>query len=156
MDLSNITNTLKKKIIEALKNGMTPTSNGTTIMGYSTDGTDVFNEYPVIRVIPATIGREVDSLTRRYTYTPTFTISIYLSLADDKYPSGEVIDTLMELVDKVYDVLDETDFGAGVAVGDVKILAQSSIISEINTIESKTGTAVFCDIQYPIAVSVGL
>lgn len=154
MDLTNITNTLKNKIITALRNGLTPTSNGTTVMGFSTDATDSFDAYPVIRVIPATIGREVDSLARRYTYTPTYTISIYLNMKDDDHPSGEVIDTLMELVDKVYDVLDSYDFESGLTR--CKVLAQSSIISEINTVETKTGTAVFCDIQYPIAVSVGL
>jgi len=159
MDLTKLTNKIQDELASALIN-LPATSNGTIVMAVSKEATDTFDQYPVIRIVPATVGREIDAEARRYTYTPTYTVSIYLNLEKEEITS-EVIATLMELVDLVYNALDNTvmndsfehilDLEAG-----VRCLAGSSIVSEINTVQTKTGTAVYCDIQYPVAVSKGL
>lgn len=155
MELNNITNRIQAEIVATLEDGLTPTTNGTEVMKISTEGTDNYDEYPIIRVIPATVGRDIDSDARRYTYTPAYTISIYLDMADADYPTSEIISTLMELVDKVYDLLDGHDYELELPTG-AKLVQQSSILSDINTIQTKTGTAVYCDIQYPVGITIGL
>lgn len=154
MELNNITNAIQAEIVSVLENDLRPTSNGTEVMKITTEGTDDYDEYPVIRVVPSTVGRDVDSEARRYTYTPAYTISIYLDMADATYPTSEIIATLMELVDNVYDVLDGHDYQS--LPSGATLIQQSSILSDINTLQTKTGTAVYCDIQYPVGISMGL
>ena len=159
MGLTKLTNKIQDRLASALGD-LPATSNGTIVMGVSKEATDTFSQYPVIRIIPATVGREINADERRYTYTPTYTVSIYLNLEKEEITS-DVIATLMELVDLVYNALDNTvmtdnfESELGLETG-VRCLAGSSIISEINTVQTKTGTAVYCDIQYPVAVSKGL
>lgn len=149
-DIKGLSVSMQKALIEVLKKELQPTSNGTTVMDVVGDGTDDYDAYPIIRVVPATITRDIDPLNRSYNYMPVFTVSIYLEMGGE-FADAEVIGTLLELVDEVYNILDGYDFD--VAIPDGAIWAQeSSVLSDINTLESKTGTVLYCDIQYPMSI----
>jgi len=147
-----ITKTVKHAIMTALSS-LTPTSDGTVIKDVVGSGEDAFDKYPIIRVLPNGITRDIDSTERHYKYTMNYVISIYLELGNDvTLPDEEVIDTLLELQDKVYKELDEGAWLPDVGTGNLDIVENTSP-SIIDTTNSKTGVAVYCDIEYGVTLT---
>ena len=107
--MNDISVRLKKAITEALE-GLGATKNGTEIQAIVGSGADSYDEYPVIRVIPSGVMREVNAEERSYTYTVNFMISLYLNLNDADYPDEDVIETMAEFIDKIFDRLDGYDY----------------------------------------------
>lgn len=145
--MASISVELKQAMMEALEE-LPPTTNGTEIQAIVDSGEDAFDVYPVIRVVPIGVNRTVDSDLRQRDYEIDLVLSVYLDLGKSTTPDSEVIDTLLEIVDSVICTLDETDWipdyeGKTVLVGD-------AVTSAIDTTESKTGTALYCDITYPV------
>ena len=150
--MNDISVRLKKAITEALE-GLGATKNGTEIQAIVGSGADSYDEYPVIRVIPSGVMREVNAEERSYTYTVNFMISLYLNLNDADYPDEGVIETMAEFIDKIFDRLDGYDYNV-VLPENSKMRQESSIISNIDTVETKNGSALYCDIEYPLSITI--
>ena len=76
-----------------------------------------------------------------------FVISIYLDMGDETIPDEEVINTMCEIEDAIIERLDKDDW-----LPDVRglCLAESAVTTTLDTIATKNGTALYCDIVYPI------
>lgn len=142
--------TITTKIKEALKKALKalpPTSNGTVIQAVVGSGQDAFDNYPTIRVIPSGMERVINSEKRYLDYKVNMIISIYLDMGDGTIPDEEVITTLCEIQDNIMDKLDNTDWLPQI---EGLLIVENSTSSAIDTIITKNGTALYCDITYPI------
>ena len=144
-----ISTEIKYAMAEALEN-LPATSNGTEIQDIVLAGDDAFDTYPVIRIVPQGMSREVNAERRYYTYTVNYVISVYLEMGDATIPDEEIIDTLQELSDNIMARLDGTDWLPTVSGYDI-YLVENSMTANIDTTQSKTGTALYCDIIYPVS-----
>ena len=140
------TNDVKNAIMTALAE-LPPTSNGTEIQAIVGSGEDAFDEYPVIRVIPTGVERNVSAETMYRDYQINVVISIYLDMGDAQFPDEDVISTMCEIEDAIFDRLDKDDW-----LPNVKglALAESAVSTTLDTIATKNGTALYCDILYPL------
>lgn len=149
--------TLSLQIKEAMKTALQnlpATSDGTEIMQVLTSGEDQFEKYPTIRILPQDYQRGIDSDRRRYTYTVTHVISIYLELGNGATtPDSNIIDTMQELVDLVYEKLDESTWLSEIDSDDEYGLsvAQNDSPVGIDVTNAQTGVALFADISYSVA-----
>lgn len=143
----SITIDVKEAMMSALEE-IPPTSNGTEIQSVVGSGQDAFDQYPVIRVVPSGIERTVSADTCYRDYQMNFVISVYLDMGDATVPDEEVINTMCEIEDAIVERLDRDDW-----LPDVSglCLAESSLTTTLDTIATKNGTALYCDIVYPIA-----
>lgn len=143
----SITTQVKDAMMTALRE-LPATSNGTEIQAVVGSGEDAFDEYPVIRVVPSGIERTVSSDTMYRDYQINIVVSVYLDMGDAEFPDEEVIDTMCEIQDEIFDALDDDDW-----LPDVQglVLAESASTTTLDTIATKNGTALYCDIVYPIA-----
>lgn len=143
----SITIDVKEAMMSALEE-IPPTSNGTEIQSVVGSGQDAFAQYPVIRVVPSGIERTVSADTCYRDYQMNFVISVYLDMGDATVPDEEVINTMCEIEDAIVERLDRDDW-----LPDVQglCLAESSLTTTLDTIATKNGTALYCDIVYPIA-----
>ena len=144
-----ISTEVKQALMVALK-GVKPASDGTEIMDVVASGQDAFDVYPVIRVVPSGGLRTINSTERFREYEIDFVISIYLEMGNTDIPDAQVISTIQELADNVMDLLDFTDWLPDVDGGTFSVV-ENATTSVIDTTPSKTGTALYCDNQYPIA-----
>lgn len=137
---------VKNSMMSALEE-LPPTSNGTEIQAVVGSGQDAFDQYPVIRVIPSGVERNVSAETNYRDYQMNFVISIYLDMGDETIPDEEVINTMCEIEDAIIERLDKDDW-----LPDVRglCLAESAVTTTLDTIATKNGTALYCDIVYPI------
>lgn len=138
---------VKEAMMSALEE-IPPTSNGTEIQSVVGSGQDAFDQYPVIRVVPSGIERTISADTCYRDYQMNFVISVYLDMGDATVPDEEVINTMCEIEDAIVERLDRDDW-----LPDVSglCLAESSLTTTLDTIATKNGTALYCDIVYPIA-----
>lgn len=146
-EASTITTRVKEAIMTALGN-LPATGNGTEIQAIVGSGQDAFEEYPVIRVIPSGVERNISADTNYKDYRMNFVISIYLDMGDEVIPDEEIIATMCEIEDEVIARLDEDDW-----LPDEQglCLAESVSSSTIDTIQTKNGTVLYCDILYPVS-----
>ena len=142
----SITNDVKNAMMAALGT-LGPTSNGTEIQAIVGSGEDAFDEYPVIRVIPTGVERNVSAETMYRDYQINIVISIYLDMGDAQFPDDDVISTICEIEDAIFERLDQDDW-----LPNVKglALAESAVSTTLDTIATKNGTALYCDILYPL------
>lgn len=145
--MSTISTEVKHAMMTALEN-LPATSNGTEIQAIVDSGEDAFDEYPVIRIVPVAVMRTVDAEARQLDYEMDFVISIYLELGKTGIPDSETIDTLLEIVDNALAKLDDSDWAP--TYEGKQFIVGTAMTSAIDTTESKTGTALYCDITYPV------
>lgn len=144
---------LVKDAMKVALGGLTATSNGTEIQKVVGSGEDAFDEYPAIRVIPQGINRTITNENRYRDLQMNYVISCYLDMGDEVIPDEEIIDTLTEITDKVIETLDTTDWLPEI---DGLVLTENSLTSLIDTTPSKTGTALYCDIFYPVTYRIAV
>ena len=144
---STITTKVKEAMMIALSS-LPPTGNGTEIQNVVGSGQDAFDEYPVIRVIPSGIERNIDASSCYRDYKMNFAISAYLEMGDEEIPDEEIIATMCEIVDNILERLDSYDWLPDVEGLDLMGGASSTTI---NTIKTKNGTSLYCDIIYPVS-----
>lgn len=145
--------TFTKELKDALKGALEnlpATSDGTEIQQVVGSGEDAFDKYPTIRVVPAGMNRTVNSEDRYIDRTVNFVISTYLDLGEATTPDEDVIDALIEITDNILDRLDTTDWLPAGNKGDKYHIEEDAITGVIDTTPSKTGTAVYCDLLFPI------
>lgn len=142
----SITNDVKNAMMTALAE-LPPTSNGTEIQAIVGSGQDAFDKYPVIRVVPTGVERNVSAETCYRDYQINVVISIYLDMGDAEFPDEEIINTMCELEDAIFDRLDQDDWLPNVQG---LALAESAVSTTLDTIATKNGTALYCDILYPL------
>lgn len=142
----SLTTDVKNAMMTALQT-LPATSNGTEIQAIVGSGEDAFDDYPVIRVVPTGVERVVTAETMFRDYQINVVISIYLDMGDAQFPDSEIIDTMCEIEDAIFDRLDQDDW-----LPDVKglALAESAATTTLDTIATKNGTALYCDIVYPL------
>lgn len=146
-EASTITTKVKEAMMTALGN-LPATGNGTEVQAVVGSGQDAFDQYPVIRVIPSGIEREIDSETCYRDYKMNYVISIYLDMGDDVIPDEEIIATMCEIVDNVVECLDTNDWLPDIQGLD---LMGGATTSTIDTISTKNGTSLYCDLIYPVS-----
>ena len=144
-----ISTEIKSAMINALEN-LPATSNGTEVQNIVSSGDDAFDEYPVIRVVPQGLNRNINSESRYYDYEVNYVISVYLDMGDETIPDADVIDTIQELADEIMERLDTTDWLPTIEGYDIS-LVENAMTATIDTTQSKTGTALYCDIIYPVS-----
>lgn len=125
-------------------------SDGTEIQHITGSGEDAFDHYPTIRVVPAGITRNYNSDSQYIDYEVDFVISTYFDIGSGIVPSEAVINTLLEFNDIILDRLDGTDWLPESTKSSKYSLMENAVSGVIDTTPSKTGTAVFSDIRYPI------
>ena len=143
----SLTTDVKQAMMTALAT-LPPTSNGTEIQAIVASGQDAFDDYPVIRVIPNGIERTITSDNLYRDYQINFVISVYLDMGDANTPDEEIISTMCEIQDNIMTRLDQDDWLPNVQG---LVLAESAVTTTLDTIATKNGTALYCDIVYPIA-----
>lgn len=143
----SLTTDVKQAMMTALAT-LPPTSNGTEIQAIVGSGQDAFDDYPVIRVIPNGIERTITSDNLYRDYQINFVISVYLDMGDANTPDEEIISTMCEIQDNIMTRLDQDDWLPNVQG---LVLAESAVTTTLDTIATKNGTALYCDIVYPIA-----
>ena len=146
-EASTMTTQVKEAMMIALQN-LPATGNGTEIQAIVGSGQDAFDQYPVIRVIPTGVERNISADTSYRDYQMNFVISIYLDMGDEIIPDEEVIATICEIGDNIIERLDQDDWLPNVAG---LALAESVSSSTIDTIQTKNGTVLYCDIIYPVS-----
>ena len=146
-EANTITTKVKEALMDALRN-LPPTGNGTEVQAVVGSGQDAFDEYPVIRVIPSGIERDIDSDTCYRDYKMNYVISIYLDMGDAEIPDEEIIATMCEMIDLVIERLDEYDWLPQIQGLD---LMGGAATSTIDTIKTKNGTSLYCDLVYPVS-----
>lgn len=144
-----ISTEIKSAMVNALKD-LEPTSNGTEIQGIVLSGEDAFDEYPVIRIVPQGFNRSINQGNRYLDYTIEFVISVYLDMGDKQTPDAEIIETIQELGDIIMERLDGDDWLPTIE-GYSLYLVENATVATIDTTASKTGTALYCDIVYPVS-----
>ena len=137
-----------KSALKTLLESLPATTDGTTVQAVVGSGQDAFEEYPTIRVLPAGISLTTDEGGRWQDYTMNFIVSLYLDMGRAEVPDETVVDTLIEFQDLLFeainsDWLPETTGNSHYNIGD-------TAVSAIDTTTSKTGVALFCDIQLAI------
>lgn len=140
---------VKRRMAAALEN-LPATSDGTEVQAVVQSGEDAFDQYPTIRIVPNGINRIVNSQQRYIDYEIALVVSTYLDLGKESVPDAAVIDTMLEIVDNIFDRLDEADWlpeGEKTETFSVMEGVQAGVI---DTTPSKTGTALYCDIVYPV------
>lgn len=148
-----ITNKVKDALILALST-MGEAPDGTEIQDVVSSGEDAFEKYPTIRVVPASVNRNITADVRYRDYEMMFVISVYLEMGDTAVPDADIIATMNDLIDMVYYQLDTTDWLPEDITG--LSLVNSAVASVIDTTPSKTGTAIYCDIMYPVTYRVAV
>lgn len=144
---STITTKVKEAMMIALES-LPATGNGTEVQAVVGSGQDAFDEYPVIRVIPNGVERSIDSDNCYRDYKMNYVISIYLDMGDEVIPDEEIISTMCEMIDNVLERLDTTDWLPQVSGLD---LMGGAATSNIDTIKTKNGTSLYCDLIYPVS-----
>ena len=144
---STITTKVKENLMKALES-LPPTGNGTEVQAVVGSGQDAFDEYPVIRVIPSGIERNIDADSCYRDYKMNYVISIYLDMGDETIPDEEIIATMCEMIDNVVERLDEYDWLPDIQGLD---LMGGATTSTIDTISTKNGTSLYCDLIYPVS-----
>ena len=137
-----------KTALVTLLGTLPATSDGTTVQAIVGSGQDAFEKYPTVRVLPAGISLATDDGGRYQDYTMNFIVSLYLDMGKAEVPDETVVDTLIEFQDLLFtalnsDWLPETTGNSHYNIGD-------TAVSAIDTTTSKTGVALFCDIQLPV------
>lgn len=146
---STISVEIKNAMATALSN-LTPATDGTEIQDVVLSGEDAFDEYPVIRIVPQGFERTINSENRYLDYTINYVISVYLDMGDDTVPDKDIINTLQELADKIMDKLDNSDWLPSFDDYDIAIV-ENATNAVIDTTQTKTGTALYCDIVFPVS-----
>lgn len=149
---STLTTQIKEAMMTALAN-LPATGNGTEIQAIVGSGQDAFEDYPVIRVIPSGIERDIDADTGYRDYKMNYVISVYLDMGDAEIPDEEIIATMCEIIDNVVERLDETDWLP--AVDGLDIMGTTTT-STMDTIATKNGTALYCDLIYPVSLRTSI
>ena len=137
-----------KSALVTLLGTLPATSDGTTVQSIVGSGQDAFEQYPTVRVLPAGISLSTDEAGRWQDYTMNFIVSLYLDMGQAEIPDETVVNTLIEFQDLLFtalnsDWLPETTGNSHYNIGD-------TAVSAIDTTTSKTGVALFCDIQLPV------
>lgn len=149
---STLTTQIKEAMMSALEN-LPATGNGTEIQAVVGSGQDAFENYPVIRVIPSGVERDIDSDNCYRDYKMNYVISVYLDMGDEEIPDEEIIATLCEIVDNIFERLDNTDWLPDV---DGLDLMGGASTSTMDTIATKNGTALYCDLIYPVSLRTSI
>lgn len=144
---TTITTKVKEAMMAALAN-LPATGNGTEIQDIVGSGQDAFDEYPVIRVIPSGLERDIDADNCYRDYKINYVISVYLEMGDETIPDEEIIATMCEIIDNVIERLDTTDWLPEIQGLD---LMGGASTTTIDTISTKNGTSLCCDIIYPVS-----
>ena len=144
---TTITTKVKEAMMITLRT-LPPTGNGTEIQNVVGSGQDAFDEYPVIRVIPSGIERNIDSDSCYRDYKMNFVLSVYLEMGDEEIPDEEIIATMCEIIDNIIYRLDTVDWLPNIQGLDLMGGVSST---SINTIKTKNGTSLYCDIIYPVS-----
>lgn len=147
--------TISVRVKDAMKvalQGLGATSNGTEVLQVLTSGDDQFDKYPTIRILPQDYNRVVNADARTYEYTMTYIVSIYLELDNQQEtPDADVVDTMQELVDKVFDKLDDEAWLENVTLPSGSIfVADGDSPVVIDVTSAKTGVALYADITYAV------
>lgn len=140
---------VKQKMMAKLED-LPATTDGTEIQAIVGSGEDAFDQYPTIRVVPNGIQRIVNSTDRYVDYEIMLVISTYLDMGKAEHPDQAVIDTMLEIVDNIFDRLDEGDWLPESNKSEKYSVMEGVMAGVIDTTPSKTGTALYCDIAYPI------
>lgn len=140
---------VKSKMMEALAN-LPATSDGTEVQAVVGSGEDAFEQYPTIRVVPNGIQRIYNSEQRYIDYEIALVISTYLDMGKTEHPDETVINTMLEIVDNIFDRLDEGNWLPEGEQNETFSVMEGVLAGVLDTTASKTGTALYCDIVYPI------
>ena len=148
--MANVPTTITTKVKDAIKlrlMNLPATSNGTVVQAIAGSAQDAFEQYPTVRVVPVGIERNVDSATAYEDYTLRFVITLYLDLGDAVVPDEEVIETMCEIMDNIVKRLDNgewlpDEYGTPI-IG-------TTATSVCDTLQTKNGTVLYCDLEYPI------
>lgn len=137
-----------KTALKQLMASLPATTDGTAIQAVVGSGQDAFEKYPTIRVLPAGISLATDEDGRWQDYTMNFIISLYLDMGQAEVPDETVVDTLIEFQDIMFDAINTEWLPA--TAGNSHYNIGDTAVSAIDTVASKTGVALYCDIQLPI------
>lgn len=128
-----ITKEIKEALINALKDNLEPTQNGTTLMEVAGSTTYAFEKFPAARVLPNDVDLSTET-NRSNERASAFTILIHIELEEKPDSEEDAYDTMYDLQDIVINKLDSFDW-----TNTLNILKTQATYGGYEILEMKTG-----------------